>query len=280
MSAVATSHLAPHPLASLLPDMTSSEFDGLLEDIRENGQQVAVTLYEGKVLDGRHRVRACEQLGIEPLTTEYTGDSPAAFVLSANVMRRQLTVAQRSILAVSFLPALQREAKARQMTGLRHGDEPAAAESPSASTDADGAEGPVKRAATEAGVAVGASTASVQRAKRITEQAPDLAAKVVAGDVSLRAAEQQLIARGLPKTPVVDPAVLTNRQRQLAQAQCKRINKLTWALDGWVIGIGHLKLDVALSVATDDDLGAWRKSLTEAARVLRNLSNDLTKETK
>ena len=53
-----------HPLADLFPAMPPAEYDALLDSIRANGQREPITLHrDGRILDGRHRERACEELG-------------------------------------------------------------------------------------------------------------------------------------------------------------------------------------------------------------------------
>ena len=69
---------------------------------------------EGKILDGRNRYRACVELGIEPETTNYTGNDPVGFSLSLNLHRRHLTSDQRAAIAVDVLPLYEAEAKKRQ----------------------------------------------------------------------------------------------------------------------------------------------------------------------
>ena len=63
-----------HPFADLFPmlDKDSRSFKGLIEDIEANGQQEPVWLYEGKILDGRNRYNACQHLGIEVVTRDYS----------------------------------------------------------------------------------------------------------------------------------------------------------------------------------------------------------------
>lgn len=84
-----------HPVANIFPLMTGAEYDALVSDIAEHGQHEAIWLCDGMVLDGRNRLRACNQLGLVPEFREYTGDDPQAFVVSLNLHRRHLTREQR-----------------------------------------------------------------------------------------------------------------------------------------------------------------------------------------
>jgi len=84
-----------HPVANIFPLMTGQEFDALVNDIAEHGQAEPIWLYDGQVLDGRNRYRACMELGIVPDVREYTGKDPHAFVVSLNLHRRHLTREQR-----------------------------------------------------------------------------------------------------------------------------------------------------------------------------------------
>lgn len=99
----------------MFPLMEGVEFDALVEDIRQNGVIEPVWLYQDRVLDGRNRVRDCEQLGIEPPTRVWTGDgSPLAFVVSTNLKRRHLSDSQRAAITVELRPRFAEEAKERQ----------------------------------------------------------------------------------------------------------------------------------------------------------------------
>jgi len=80
-----------HPLADLVPLMGGSEFVGLVADIEANGLREPIVLYEGKILDGRARYRACQEIELEPDFLEWDGEgSPNAFVTSQNQHRRHL----------------------------------------------------------------------------------------------------------------------------------------------------------------------------------------------
>lgn len=92
-----------HPLANVFPLIEGEEFFAFCEDIKVNGQQEPIVLFNGKILDGRNRYRALQEIGFEPVCEQYTGNAPLEFVLSKNMYRRQLTVAQRSIIAAEIV---------------------------------------------------------------------------------------------------------------------------------------------------------------------------------
>jgi N6-adenosine-specific RNA methylase IME4 len=88
-----------HELCKLFPAMPEDQFNALVEDIREHGQREPVVLYEGKILDGRHRYRACRALDVSFSHVEYVGDDPLGFVISHNLTRRHLDESQRAMIA-------------------------------------------------------------------------------------------------------------------------------------------------------------------------------------
>lgn len=93
--------LKQHSLSALFPAMPDDDFAGLVADIRKNGQKEAVIVFEGKVLDGWNRVRACEQAGVKCVTAKHDGTDPIAFVLSRNLHRRHLSGSQRAAVIVA-----------------------------------------------------------------------------------------------------------------------------------------------------------------------------------
>ena len=63
------------PLAMLFPPMLDEDFDKLVSSIQEQGLLEPITLYQGEIIDGRHRYKACKQLGIECQFTELNDDT-------------------------------------------------------------------------------------------------------------------------------------------------------------------------------------------------------------
>jgi len=90
-----------HPLSAAFPDMDPEEYKNLLTSIRANGQREPITLFEGKILDGWHRYRACQELDIGLLTTEFDGKDPVDFVIDLNLQRRHLSPSQKALAIVS-----------------------------------------------------------------------------------------------------------------------------------------------------------------------------------
>src|SRR5258705_914493 len=96
--AAMTSYDAHEP-ALVFPPMSEPEFAAFKEDIREHGHPEAIVLYEGKILDGLHRYRACLELGRDPRVVRFEGNPRAAaqMVLGRNFHRRHLTTSQRAL---------------------------------------------------------------------------------------------------------------------------------------------------------------------------------------
>jgi len=99
-----------HPAAEIFPEMDAQALAGLTADIAANGQREPILILDGQVIDGRCRLRACEQLGIEPLVrhlgTTVVGD-PYVLAVSLNLHRRHLTESQRAMVATK-LSTMQR----------------------------------------------------------------------------------------------------------------------------------------------------------------------------
>lgn len=93
-----------HEIANMFPLMDADSFDALVKDIDENGLSDPVIMYEGKILDGRNRYLACQQLGIPHREKKFEdlqlgSDDPVKFVWSHNVIRRHLTASQIAMAA-------------------------------------------------------------------------------------------------------------------------------------------------------------------------------------
>ena len=85
--------------SELVPEMTTQEYEDLVNSIRKQGVRQPIHILSNKtVLDGRHRVRACKEIGIkeiQALSHELTEDEAIKFVTDTAVERRNLTKEQK-----------------------------------------------------------------------------------------------------------------------------------------------------------------------------------------
>lgn len=91
-----------HEAVYLFPEMPAGDFEELKEDIAEHGLRVPILLCNGKVIDGRHRLRACTELGVVPRFEEMEAANDEAInqvVVSINLHRRHLNESQRALIA-------------------------------------------------------------------------------------------------------------------------------------------------------------------------------------
>jgi hypothetical protein len=120
---IETMKYKPHRFAKLVPEPTAQELEELTNDIKEHGLQEPIVIFEGEVLDGRSRQKACHKAGLIPLTRTFNpaveGD-PLAFVVSMNFRRRQLQMTpgeKAAYVAEHILPVFEEQAKERQKAG-------------------------------------------------------------------------------------------------------------------------------------------------------------------
>jgi hypothetical protein len=102
-----------HPFANWFPMMVDDQFKNFLKDIEDHGQQTPVVLFEDKILEGRNRALAVDQLGKELKTVNFeelgTNQSPLEYVISSNLHRRHLTDEQRVQIAKDLAKLLVEE---------------------------------------------------------------------------------------------------------------------------------------------------------------------------
>lgn len=90
-----------HPLANLFPLIEGDDYTALVADVKANGLRESIILFDGLILDGRNRARACDDAQISPRYEPFAGKPEEAlpYVLSKNLARRHLNDAQRAWIA-------------------------------------------------------------------------------------------------------------------------------------------------------------------------------------
>ncbi|WP_324290271.1 ParB N-terminal domain-containing protein [Streptomyces antarcticus] len=197
-----------HPIADLFPPLTEPELRDLADSIKTHGLQHPIVLdANGVLLDGRHRLAVCKALGVEPRFTTYEGDTPDTYALSVNIQQRNLTSGQAAMIAA--------KAHAHAATsGLQSPDD----STPYLSEETGGADrialaqyvmqhepslvDPVVARAVSLDEAykvtrqsVGRAQAELEHLTRLRVQNPELADRVISGELSPIQAWQEHAAR-------------------------------------------------------------------------------------
>lgn len=193
-----------HELANIFPMIPKEELEQLTADVKANGLLEPITVYQGKILDGRNRFIACQLAYTEPEFVPYTGPDPLTFVISKNIQRRHLTSSQRATLAVEIEPMLAEEARLRQLATLKQNH-----------TDVEifphRENGKSRDHAAELFRTNGRY---VQDVKTIKATAPALFEQVKAGELTIPQAKQEIARQRTPE-PAITPPLPPNKYRCL-----------------------------------------------------------------
>lgn len=104
-------------LKSLIPPLSDEEFKQLEENVKTEGCRDALVIWHGTIIDGHNRYKICQQSGITFKTEEKEfadRDEAAEWIIRNQFGRRNLSLAQRSELAMKLKPAIQKKAKENQ----------------------------------------------------------------------------------------------------------------------------------------------------------------------
>lgn len=180
--------------SELVPEMTTKEYDELVNSIRKQGVRQPIHIMSDKtVLDGRHRVRACKEIGIkeiQALSHELKEDEAIRFVTDTAVERRNLTPAQKIDIVLrseELIRELEDEARHRMNSGAK--------------MTPGSLEPRVGKVNERIGEMTGTSKATVTRMKRVKRESPELYDDVIKGEKSIRGAYNELpsVQKNKPK---------------------------------------------------------------------------------
>lgn len=230
-----------HPAADLFPMLDGEAFAALRADIERHGQRVPIAMYGGAVLDGRNRLRACRELGVEPMTVDVPLDvDPWVYVVSLNLRRRHLLPHQAGRVYAKILE--QRGVKRGQ--GRRNDK----ATSPT-----------VGEVASDLGVPISTFERHLAAAETYAQLEPATKAAVDAGDITLDQAvgkpRKKAKAEEDSGNSVDDPLYREPKKpagkpyKNLELAKDDLIRKLRSVLERWPEGeIGELRITIDLLV--------------------------------
>lgn len=249
--------LSPHRFAQRIPPLSERDYAALRDDVAANGQRVPIVLYLGQVLDGVHRARVCDDLGIEPLCETFQGSEldALALVVSLNLRRRHLSKDVLAAIGVEELLDDQRAAaKARQQeAGQTYGRGQVPLEVAEPIDEPEAVEQVAKT--------VGVGKSKVQAAAKVRDADPELFDEVATGKTTLADATTMLDDREAERDPEYAAAVAV-----------KRANDALTALMRATHALGHrADLEVALRALSGrktSQLDEYRQRVGRARTVL------------
>lgn len=202
--------LGYHEACLLLPRMSDDEYAALRESIRKGyDENKPIELFDGEILDGRHRYKACLDEGITPKFINLIGIDPYDYVLRVHKGRRSWRSQEQQVLVEgeligksdAFKAEQQRirdEANRKRAEAAKGNDN--ASKDREAKTVEPQSEAPLntsraktpQKTATVKATQIGVSRAAVERAESIKKHSPVLAEKVAQGDMSASEAIREI----------------------------------------------------------------------------------------
>ena len=164
----------------------TQEFDGIVDSIKQYGLFEPILMWQGWIVDGRHRHKACLKADVKPTYEYIPDDTPFNVVrdrvVGANLMRRHLTTGQRAMTAAALATMTAGG------TGSNQHEKSKRTNLSDSKSNGDAAK------------TLNVSPSTVKTAKAIKRDAPDLAEEVSKGNMTLNAADNERRKRkGLPE---------------------------------------------------------------------------------
>jgi ParB-like chromosome segregation protein Spo0J len=194
--------LTVHPLADKFPALPPDDFTKLKESIALRGQfEPSVVNAANQILDGRHRYKACIELGIEPRIVKFSvlqdaspGLTEEQFIYDSNIHRRHLTPDQRVQLEAVFLPFIKAETLAAKTDSLPKARKAKASKSVDTKSCPQKRDTKTKHANSAVGKLAAKAEVSHHKARQALkiEAVPDLADKVRNGQLTQKQANNEL----------------------------------------------------------------------------------------
>jgi Domain of unknown function (DUF4326) len=221
---------------NIFPEAKPEDYARLIDDIQDNGydQDQPVILYQGAILDGWNRNKACVELMIKPPTKQFVGSELEAiqFVMRTN-KRRSLSSGQWATVAVEaedIMGAIAEQvetdadAKRSEATKAQRAGEDKKLSAPQKAEHAD-------KTATKAAELFQTNRTYINQATKIQKASPEVFAKVKAGTMTMQDANKAV--RAIPTAPWRED----ERQRHSAVAKGQAVianeeldkNLIEWA---------------------------------------------------
>jgi N6-adenosine-specific RNA methylase IME4 len=232
-----------HKVANIFPLMEEQEFEEFVEDIRTNGLMEPITTFEGKIIDGRNRYRACIKAEVKPRFIEFDGCVPLIdFIVSLNLQRRHLAASQRAAIALDALPFYEAEAKKRQATSTGGANPQLTEQIPGA--DSGEARQQVARK-------FKVNPHYVSDAKQIREQAPDKFEQIRTSDKTITQAKREIKEQKREARREENRKIVAEAPDPVSAVQAAKFSTIVidppwdWSDEGDVDQLGRARTDYA-----------------------------------
>jgi len=202
--------------ASLVPELTREEYESLKESIKQDGLWVPLIVnQDGVLLDGHHRYKVCQELGIKPhyIVKELKDEFyEKLFVIDCNIKRRQLNNFQRIKLALKSKSIKEEIAWKNSQSNLRQNssylptDRNLTVDKSSSNNSADASDSNGNsnssngkasgRVDEQIGEIAGVSRDTVRKVEKILQCIPEeseIMQKLKAGDISINQAHELIL---------------------------------------------------------------------------------------
>jgi N6-adenosine-specific RNA methylase IME4 len=183
---------------NIFPEMQPEDYSRLKADLMANGydEKQPIYTYEGEILDGWNRFRACGELGITPAIKQFFGDEIDAiqFVMRTN-KRRNLTSSQWAAIAVEADEVVEAIRQAVEVERRRKQKENAANQhtEPLGNKLPEGKPHDETKAATKIAQTFNTNRTYVNEAAKLRETKPEVFEQVKRGEKTLTEVKREEI---------------------------------------------------------------------------------------
>ncbi len=255
---ISAADLVAHEFALWMPEMSVTDYEALRDDIEQQGQSSPIVVLHGtnRILDGRHRLKACREIGREPRVRVWAGtqQEAARLVVSLNARRRHLNSSQLALIAAKLadLP------RGRPVS-------PRAVIPPIGGITSNMASQPMSTK--QASVITGASVRSIERARQASKAIPEVMEAIQKGEVSCNTGAD------ISKLPRSDQLEAVNNARSCSQQskETKQVSKAKMVRTGKQTHDRMLKAVKQFSMSpnlTDELRLSGASALGEALQIL------------
>ena len=200
---------------ALLPKLSVEEFESLKQSIKVNGLLIPLVVNQDNILlDGYHRYKVCQELGIKPEVQVKVFPrllEEKLFMINVNLKRRQLTDCQKVELGEALKPIYKELARRNSLSNLRQNAKINDSSHNNLLTRSTGSFDPLGRVNEIIAKEIGLSTTTYQRGETILKEAPALwKNQVRTGKIAINKA-YTIHKRNLKKEELLKASVASNQ---------------------------------------------------------------------